>query len=61
MRPVGRPGIQYIGFRVDDWSNTEARFEDFGVELPSPKKGEHEVRLKDPEGNLYVLSERGWA
>jgi catechol 2,3-dioxygenase-like lactoylglutathione lyase family enzyme len=60
QRPIGRPGIQYVGVRVDDWNETEARFEDLGIDLPSPKSGEHEVRLTDPEGNLYVLSERGW-
>ena len=58
---IGRPGIQYVGVRVDDWAETEARFEEMGIDLPSPKKGEHEVRLTDPEGNLYMLSERGWA
>jgi catechol 2,3-dioxygenase-like lactoylglutathione lyase family enzyme len=60
QRPTGRPGIQYVGVQVADWAETEARFEDFGVDLPSPQKGEHEVRLNDPEGNLYLLSERGW-
>ncbi len=60
-QPIGRPGIQYVGVQVEDWAATEARFEDLGIDLPSPKLGEHEVRLSDPEGNLYVISERGWA
>ena len=58
-RTIGRPGIQYVGIRIDDWAATEARFEEFGAQLPLPRAGETEVALRDPEGNLYVLSERG--
>ncbi|HZT07326.1 MAG TPA: VOC family protein [Chloroflexota bacterium] len=59
-RWVERPGIQYVGIRVDDWGDLEARFEEFGADLPAPRAGEHEVRLRDPEGNLYAVSPRGW-
>jgi catechol 2,3-dioxygenase-like lactoylglutathione lyase family enzyme len=59
-QPIGRPGIQYVGIQIDDWASTEARFEEFGAQLPLPKAGETEVQLRDPEGNLYVLSEQGW-
>jgi catechol 2,3-dioxygenase-like lactoylglutathione lyase family enzyme len=59
-RTLDRSGIQYLGIQVDDWASTEARFEEFGIDLPLPRAGEHEAQLRDPEGNLYLLSERGW-
>ena len=59
-RTLDRTGIQYIGIQIDDWASTEARFEEFGYDLPLPRAGETEVQVKDPEGNLYVLSEQGW-
>lgn len=57
---VPKTGIQYIGIQIDDWAALEARFKAMGEQLP--RRGEHqaELRIHDPEGNLIVLSEKGW-
>lgn len=55
-----KPGIQYMGIQVDDWSATEARFQQMGQRLSLPRGSETEVRVLDPEGNLLILSEKGW-
>jgi predicted enzyme related to lactoylglutathione lyase len=57
---IEKPGIQYFGFQVKDWSQAKSRFKEIGLELPEPKRGETEVQLNDPEGNLFSVSERGW-
>jgi len=59
-RILDRTGIQYIGIQIDDWASTEARFEEFGFDMPLPKEGQTEVEVRDPEGNLYVMSQQGW-
>ena len=59
-RTLDRSGIQNLGIQIKDWAEMEARFEEHGFDLPLPKAGETEVRLRDPEGNLYALSQRGW-
>ncbi len=57
---IARPGIQYFGVQIKDWSTTQARFRDLGLDLPAPAR-DSEVRVTDPEGNLFVVSEKGWA
>ena len=57
---IEKPGIQYFGFQVKDWSQAKSRFKEIGLELPEPKRGETEVRVSDPEGNLFCVSEKGW-
>src|SRR6266566_6294899 len=57
---IGRPGIQYFGLRVEDWSAAQQRFKEAGSELPDLRPGQTEARVRDPEGNLFVVSERGW-
>jgi catechol 2,3-dioxygenase-like lactoylglutathione lyase family enzyme len=57
---IGKPGIQYFGFQVEDWSQAKSRCKEIGLELPQPKGRETEVQLTDPEGNLFAVSERGW-
>lgn len=57
---IEKPGIQYFGFQVEDWSQTQRRFKEIGLELPEPKGNETEVQLTDPEGNLFAVSEEGW-
>jgi catechol 2,3-dioxygenase-like lactoylglutathione lyase family enzyme len=57
---IEKPGIQYFGFQVEDWSQTERRFKEIGVELPERRGSEPEVQLADPEGNLFAVSEKGW-
>ena len=41
---IEKPGIQYFGFQVKDWSQAKSRFKEIGLELPEPKRGETEVR-----------------
>lgn len=56
---VGKRGVQYVGFQVREWEQTRARFRELGVDLPaSPPPGE--LHLRDPEGNLFAVSLRGW-
>jgi len=57
---IGRPGIQYFGVQVEDWAAAQKRFEDAGTPLPTLRPGETEARVRDPEGNLFVVSEKGW-
>jgi catechol 2,3-dioxygenase-like lactoylglutathione lyase family enzyme len=54
-------GIQYFGVQVEDWAATRARFKEIGLELSPLTERQKEVQVKDPEGNLFVLSEKGWA
>ncbi len=58
---IGRPGIQYFGLQVEDWSATQKRFEEAGSELPDLRPGQTEAPVRDPEGNLFVVSEQGWS
>jgi catechol 2,3-dioxygenase-like lactoylglutathione lyase family enzyme len=57
---IEKPGIQYFGFQVEDWSQTRRRFKEIGLDLPEPKSNETEVQLVDPEGNLFAVSQKGW-
>lgn len=57
---IGRPGIQYFGIQVGDLAATREQFKTLGVTLPAPQGPDGEVRVRDPEGNLYVISEQGW-
>ena len=57
---IGRPGIQYFGLQVEDWSAAQKRFREVGAELPDLRPGQTEARMRDPEGNLFVVSEQGW-
>jgi catechol 2,3-dioxygenase-like lactoylglutathione lyase family enzyme len=59
-RTIGRPGIQYLGIQVADWPATRARAKDAGLDVPARPGPDGDVRLRDPEGNLFVVSERGW-
>jgi catechol 2,3-dioxygenase-like lactoylglutathione lyase family enzyme len=55
---IGKPGIQYFGVQVADWSHAKSRFKEIGLDLPDAE--DREVQLTDPEGNLFAVSERGW-
>jgi catechol 2,3-dioxygenase-like lactoylglutathione lyase family enzyme len=57
---IGRPGIQYFGLQVEDWSAVQKRFKEVGSDLPDLRPGQTEARMRDPEGNLFVVSEQGW-
>lgn len=58
---LAKRGIQYFGIQVEDWSATRARFKEIGLDLPPQTEKRGEVQVTDPEGNLLVLSEEGWA
>lgn len=58
--PTPRRGIQYIGIQVDDWALAAERFRAMGRELPAPRAEDAEVPMRDPEGNLLMLSAKGW-
>lgn len=53
-------GIQYIGIQIDGWDATVARFQAAARQLDPPKNADGEVTVTDPEGNLIVLSQKGW-
>lgn len=57
---TAKRGIQYIGIQVDDWDATADRFRSIGQTLTTPRNRDAEVAVRDPEGNLLVLSEKGW-
>jgi catechol 2,3-dioxygenase-like lactoylglutathione lyase family enzyme len=56
---VGKPGIQYVGFQVEDWDAARGRFKDIGIDVPAEAPA-GELLLKDPEGNLFAVSAKGW-
>jgi len=55
-----KSGIQYLGFQVANWADTQQRCRDVGIDLPPLNQTNGEVRLTDPEGNLFLVSQRGW-
>jgi len=57
---TNKHGIQYIGIQIDDWDATADRFREMGQTLTIPKDRGADLPLRDPEGNLLVLSQRGW-
>lgn len=58
-RIAPKSGIQCFGIHVEDWGRTRQRFEQIGLKLPPPNE-QGEARMTDPEGNRFVVSERGW-
>lgn len=57
---LDKSGIQYFGVHVRDWPALTARFREVGTALPTPHGSSEEVQMRDPEGNLFVLSAEGW-
>lgn len=55
-----KSGVQYIGIQVDDWSATAERFKAMGQNFSAPQNPDGEVAVRDPEGNILVLSQKGW-
>jgi len=55
-----KTGVQYIGIQVDDWNATAERFRAMGRNFQVPQNPDAEVAVKDPEGNVLVLSQKGW-
>jgi catechol 2,3-dioxygenase-like lactoylglutathione lyase family enzyme len=57
---TNKTGVQYIGIQIDDWAAMADRFKAMGRDLPIPKNPDAEVVVRDPEGNVLVLSQKGW-
>jgi catechol 2,3-dioxygenase-like lactoylglutathione lyase family enzyme len=57
---VAKRGIQYFGVQVEDWEEAQRRFRDTGLTLPTLAPGQREARMRDPEGNIFVVSQQGW-
>ncbi|MEA2640255.1 MAG: hypothetical protein QOF51_1649 [Chloroflexota bacterium] len=57
---LDKSGIQYLGIHVGDWSALTDRAREIGVSVPAPQGPDDEVQVRDPEGNLIVLSTEGW-
>jgi len=55
-----KKGIQYICIQVDDWQAMADRFSAMGATLDVPTDANAELEIHDLEGNLLVLSQRGW-
>jgi catechol 2,3-dioxygenase-like lactoylglutathione lyase family enzyme len=55
-----KSGLQYIGIQIDSWDAAAERFRTLGRELAVPADRGAEVLIHDPEGNVLVLSEKGW-
>lgn len=54
-------GIQYFGIQVNNLAVARQRFKDSGEEVSSEKCAPDQIRIKDPEGNHVVVSEKGWS
>ena len=59
-RLTEKRGIQCVCIQVDSWDATAERFKAMGHELSIPDDRDAETQIRDPEGNMVVLSERGW-
>jgi catechol 2,3-dioxygenase-like lactoylglutathione lyase family enzyme len=57
---TNKRGVQTIGIQIDDWQATRERFEAMGETFPVPKDPDAEVAIRDPEGNLLIVSQKGW-
>ena len=47
---IEKPGIQYFGFQVKDWSQAQSRFKEIGLELPEPKRAKLKSASVIPKG-----------
>ena len=57
---TSKRGIQYIGIQIDDWDAAAERFKELGQPLPIPSDRDAAVPVRDPEGNLLLVSQKGW-
>jgi len=58
-----RPGINHIGFQVDDVAALRPVCHELGAAAPvtqRPPNREAEARVHDPDGNGVDLSQHGW-
>jgi catechol 2,3-dioxygenase-like lactoylglutathione lyase family enzyme len=58
-------GLDHIGFLVDDLEAAQKRLRelapDIEVEPPHERVLEAEFKFKDPDGNTFDVSKKGWA
>ena len=61
----GREGIDHFGFQVENIESTQERLRQIepGIEIVAPHDSVTfaEYKLKDPDGNPFDISEKGWA
>jgi catechol 2,3-dioxygenase-like lactoylglutathione lyase family enzyme len=57
-------GLHHFGFEVDSVEATEKRLKeikpDIEIEQPDPGIAFAEYKIKDVEGNIFDISEKGW-
>ncbi len=57
-------GLHHFGFQVDSIEATQKRLQeikpDIEIQQPHPGVTFAEYKLKDPEGNIFDISEKGW-
>jgi catechol 2,3-dioxygenase-like lactoylglutathione lyase family enzyme len=57
-------GLHHFGFEVDSVEATQKRLKeiktDIEIEDPLPGVAFAEYKVKDPEGNTFDISEKGW-
>jgi len=57
---TNKRGIQSLGIQVEDWDEIAERFHAMGQTLQLPRDKNQDITIRDPEGNLLVLSNKGW-
>jgi catechol-2,3-dioxygenase len=57
---TAKRGIQTIGLQVESWAALRERFAAMGQTLPAAASDDDEVTVRDPEGNVLVLSVTGF-
>jgi catechol 2,3-dioxygenase-like lactoylglutathione lyase family enzyme len=62
--PAGQVGANHFGFQVDDAVETRRQIEALGgsffFSLGDERKGNFEIKFKDPDGVVFDISEHGW-
>jgi catechol 2,3-dioxygenase-like lactoylglutathione lyase family enzyme len=57
-------GLHHFGFQVDSVEAAQKRLQeikpDIEIQQPHPGVAFAEYKLKDPEGNTFDISEKGW-
>jgi catechol 2,3-dioxygenase-like lactoylglutathione lyase family enzyme len=57
---TNKRGIQSLGLQIEDWDEVAERFHAMGQSLQVPRDKNQDITVRDPEGNLLVLSLKGW-
>ena len=60
----GVVGLHHFGFKVDDLDGTGKRIEGNGgkycYDFGDPDSMNYERKFRDPEGNMFDISDKGW-